>query len=432
MTHPDALVLGAGIIGLAVARALAADGLRVEVLDSQDGRAAASFAAGGILGPLFETGAPPPLIAASREGRDLWQEWAPALAAETGMDVGYDRSGSLQLALDDEDDAALDATLDAARRLGETAAPVELADLPRRTPGLAPQVRRAVHLAGEHRVDNVAVCQALAAALARRGVAVRHAVRTLDVRRVAGAAPAVRLETSAGSVQAGLLVVAAGAWSGSVPGLPPLPVRPVRGQMARLGGVAWPWSGAVRRHRVYFVRRGAHDVLVGATVEEAGFTPHPTVAGVAGLLARATQTYPALADARLEAVWAGLRPGTPDDLPIVGWLPGWPAIAATGHFRSGILLAPWTARLVARLAIGESGTAADGEATATRNAEGRTVGAGAGAAGSEATAAAVSVGRNVGAGADAAASAAAAAGTTDAVDPAAAFSPARFAGGELI
>jgi glycine/D-amino acid oxidase-like deaminating enzyme len=109
----------------------------------------------------------------------------------------------------------------------------------------------------------------------------------------------------------------------------------------------------VRQGDFYAVRRGATGLLVGATVEEAGFDKHTTVEGVEDLLAFARRLLPGIGHIRLETVWAGLRPGTPDDLPILGRLPGWPAIVATGHFRNGILLAPWTARQVARLALTE-------------------------------------------------------------------------------
>jgi glycine oxidase len=159
-----------------------------------------------------------------------------------------------------------------------------------------------------------------------------------------------------GTREAARLVLAAGAWSGRIPGLPALPVRPVRGQMALLGGVQWPWQGSVRGLHAYAVRRGLTGLLIGSTVEEAGFDAHPTLAGIEDLLSFARRTFPGLAGARLETVWAGLRPGTPDDLPILGPLPGWPAVlAATGHFRNGILRAPWTAREVVRM-LGEGGT----------------------------------------------------------------------------
>ena len=127
----------------------------------------------------------------------------------------------------------------------------------------------------------------------------------------------------------------------------------VSDQMLLLGGVEWPWSGSVRQGDLYAVRRGATGLLIGATVEEAGFAKHNTVEGVEDLLAFARRLFPGIGKARLESVWAGLRPGTPDDLPIVGTLPGWPVLAATGHYRNGILLAPWTARQVARLALAE-------------------------------------------------------------------------------
>jgi glycine oxidase len=379
MSHPDVVVLGGGIIGLACARELAGAGMRVELLERQHQGAAASKAAAGLLAPLFEADCPAPLLAACRASRDLWQLWAPELEAETGAGVDYDRSGALQFALDDDDEAALAHAAAAARRLGEPAEEITVGELRRRTPGVAAGVRLAMHFAGEHRVDNIRVCAALTAACQRRGVALRYAVRVFGVRAVkavtrpaAGAAPltgtagtvstagtvatvrgqTVRVETDAGRIEAGALVLAAGAWSGQIPGLPALPVRPVRGQMALLGAVGWPWKGSSRRRQVYLVRRGDSDLLVGSTVEEAGFRSQPTVAGIAGLLELARQSYPELGEARLEAAWAGLRPGSADDLPIVGWLPGWPALAATGHFRSGILLAPWTARQVGRLAAG--------------------------------------------------------------------------------
>ena len=109
----------------------------------------------------------------------------------------------------------------------------------------------------------------------------------------------------------------------------------------------------MRRGHSYVVRRGATGLLVGATAEEAGYDKHNTVEGVEDLLAFARGLFPGLAKARLETFWAGLRPATPDDLPILGRLPDWPALVATGHYRNGILLAPWTAREVARLALYE-------------------------------------------------------------------------------
>jgi glycine oxidase len=196
-------------------------------------------------------------------------------------------------------------------------------------------------------VDNIQACAALAAAARRAGARLTYGFEAVRVERSGG--DAVRVTGKNGTRESARLVLAAGAWSGRIPGLPFLPVRPVRGQMALLAGADWPWKGSVRGLHGYAVRRGATGLLVGSTMEEAGFAAHPTLAGIEDILRFARGTFPTLAGARLETTWAGLRPGTPDGLPILGPLPGWPAVvAATGHFRNGILLAPWTAREIAR------------------------------------------------------------------------------------
>jgi glycine/D-amino acid oxidase-like deaminating enzyme len=199
-------------------------------------------------------------------------------------------------------------------------------------------------------VDNVQLCAVLALAVQKLGVTIHY---DSEVVRIEHRDPegTVLVHGHHWRKEARLLVLAAGAWSGQLPDLPLLPLRPVRGQMLMLGGVEWPWGGSVRMGHSYVVRRGATGLLVGATSEEAGFDKHTTVEGVGGLLAFARRLFPGLDRVRLERIWAGLRPGTPDGLPIVGGLPGWPAIAATGHYRNGILLAPWTARQVTRLAL---------------------------------------------------------------------------------
>ncbi|HEV8581831.1 MAG TPA: glycine oxidase ThiO [Thermoanaerobaculia bacterium] len=351
MTHPDVLVLGGGIIGLACARELALRGLRVEVVERLPAGAEASLASAGMLSPLGEWAAAGPFFDACRASRDLWGPWVAALKSETGLGVDYDTSGALLVALDEEDEAELDRTAFLARKLGEPAGEIELPALRQWVPDITPQVRRALHLPGEHRVDNVQVCAALAQAVRKLGVLIHYDSEAEQVeRRPEGT---VLVSGNHWRKEARLLVLAAGAWSGHIPELPPLPVRPVRGQIVLLGGIEWPWSGSVRRSTSYVVRRGPTGLLVGSTLEEAGFNKHNTVEGVEDLLAFVRRLLPGIGNARLETVWAGLRPGTADDLPILGPLPGWPVIVATGHYRNGILLAPWTAREVARLAFVE-------------------------------------------------------------------------------
>lgn len=358
MTHPDVLVLGGGIIGLAVARELALQGLRVEVVERLPAGSEASMASAGMLVPLSDLQAPRPFLDACLASRDLWGSWVAALESETGLSVDYDTSGALVVALerdagDGKDDAAeLDRILAAARELGEPVREIDLTMLRQWVPDISSDVRRALHLPGEHRVDNVQLCAVLAQAVQKLGATIHYdsAVERVE-RRPAGT---VLVSGHHWRKEARLLVLAAGAWSGLIPELPPLPVRPVRGQIVLLGGIEWPWSGSLRRGHSYVVRRGATGLLAGSTLEESGFEKHNTVEGVEGLLDFARSLLPGIGKARLETVWAGLRPGTPDDLPILGPLPGWPVIAATGHYRNGILLAPWTARQVARLAAGSA------------------------------------------------------------------------------
>ena len=353
MTHSDVLVLGGGIIGLAAARQLALRGLRVEVVERLPHGAEASLAAAGMLSPLGETTTPGPFLDACRASRDLWGPWVAALEGETGLSVDYDTSGCLLVALSEEDEAGLDLTVRAAREQGERADEIEISALRHWVPEITAEVRRAVHLPDEHRVDNVQLCAVLAQSLAKLEVPIHYDSEVVQVER-RHPQETVLVHGHHWRKEARLLVLAAGAWSGRIPGLPELPLRPVRGQMVLLGGVEWPWRGTLRQGNFYVVRRGATGLLVGATVEEAGFDKHNTVEGIEDLLAFARRLFPDIGSKRLETVWAGLRPGTPDGLPILGRIPGWPALVATGHYRNGILLAPWTAREVERLALARS------------------------------------------------------------------------------
>ena len=346
MPHPDVLILGGGIIGLACARELALAGVKVELLERLPAGTEASLAAAGMLSPLAEIPTPGPLFDACRESRDLWVHFAAALGQETGLSVEHDTHGAFLLAQSEDEEDWLEQVSAAARQLGEPVEEADLSFLARQVPDVSPGVRRALLLPCEHRVDNVQACAVLAAAAKGAGAVLHYGT---EVERVERTPDGVRVVGQDETREAARLVVASGAWSGSIPGLPTLPVRPVRGQMLMLGGVTWPWKGIVRGRHGYTVRRGAAGLLVGATVEEAGFAAHTTVDGIESLLAFSRHALPGLGGARLEATWAGLRPGTPDELPVVGAFPGEPILAATGHYRNGILLAPWTAREIARL-----------------------------------------------------------------------------------
>lgn len=345
----DVLVVGGGIIGLACARELVRAGKRVEVLERLPAGAAASMAAAGMLAPLAEVPRPGPFLVACRASRDLWPGWVAALSEETGLSIELDTNGTLLVALDAGEEEHLEAVAAAAEAVGELVEEIGHDHFRQWVPDASPGVRRVLRIAGDHRVDNVQACAVLATAALAAGVTVSYGFEVERIERTRGG---VRVSSGGDIREAEILVLAAGAWSGQIPGLPVLPVRPVRGQMLLLQGVDWPWRGCLRGRHGYAVRRGEASLLVGATTEEAGFFCYPTVAGIESLLAFTRHVLPGLDTARLETVWAGLRPGTPDDLPLIGFLPGWPILVATGHFRNGILLAPWTAREVARQAAG--------------------------------------------------------------------------------
>jgi glycine oxidase len=358
MPIPDVLVLGAGIVGLACARELRRRGLRVEVIEARGAAGGASGASAGILSPFADRGsATPEFRALCMAARDGWRDWLREVESDSGVAVEYDESGTLVLGLAGDSPQRLAEVEMVCAEAGEPVAVLSGPELRLRVPLLAPGEHRALLLPREARVHPLEACQALLVALGRAGVAVSTEARP---RRILSEGEGVRVDCQGGVRRAGWLVVATGAWSGTLDGLPALPVVPVRGQIALLAGVAWPFGGALRgshrgEHR-YVVRRGASGLLVGSTLERSGFAEHPTVEGIGDLLDYVREVFPGLAAARLESTWAGLRPGSPDGRPLIGPLPvggdgatrePGPVLLAAGHYRNGILLAPWTARAVA-------------------------------------------------------------------------------------
>jgi glycine oxidase len=303
-----------------------------------------------MLAVLLDPPSPGPFFDACRASRDLWPAWRCELEEESGMAVEHDDDdGALLVALDEAEAGWLEMLRRRAAAVGEAVVDLPVAEARRQVPALAGEPAALLHLPGEHRVDNPAACAALAQSCRRRGV---ELIADTVVERVEAGLRGVRLSLAGGGELTGArLVLAAGAWSGGIAGLPPLPVRPVRGQMLRLGGAAWPWRGTVRGPHRYAVRRRRGELLVGATVEEAGFEGGVTAGGLGDLLDFVRRLLPGLEGAPVLTSWSGLRPGTPDTQPLLGPLGELPVIAATGHYRDGILLAPWTAEVVARTVL---------------------------------------------------------------------------------
>ena len=343
---PDLVVLGGGIVGLTSALAAAEKGLRVTVID-QPRAGAASRASAGMLAPSI-AGLPEEVRPIAMEARDFYPRFLETLRDRTDVDVALDREGILELP---ESEPDLERR---SQRAGPAAERLDARALASLEPALAPHVGALLH-PGDGAVDVGAFMAALDVAVARHPRVTRFTdeVASFDAR---GNLPAFR---SKGGTRYGsrLLLVAGGAWAGSLPGLPrPLPVRPVRGQLLRLRGR--PIRHVSHTANGYLVPRG-DTLLVGATHEDAGFESTTTPRGLASLRAIATSAAPALGHAALADHWAGLRPMTPDGLPLIGADPALPALHyACGFSRNGVLLAPWAAAQLALVLAGAPAGAA--------------------------------------------------------------------------
>ncbi len=339
------------MVGCAVARELAAAGLSVTVLERGEPGAGASRAAAGMLSPLAESHGTGPFLDLLRAASARFPALVAGLAAETGVDPGYRAEGTLFAALSDGDERELELRLG---WQGPAGLPVERLgrdELLRLEPALSPEVRWGLSYPEDHQVDSVRLFRALLVSAQGRGARLEPGTEVAGVVVENGSARGVRLAT--GEVRAaGVVVVAAGCWSGRLVGLPrPLPVRPVHGQLLSLQASPSLLTRVVDSPRCYLVPR-RDRVIAGTTVEETGFRAAVTPAGISAILAGAVELLPAAAGLPIQRLWSGLRPGTPDKLPVLGPDPEVKGLLyATGHFRNGVLLAPITGEVVRDLLL---------------------------------------------------------------------------------
>lgn len=344
------MVVGGGVIGCAVAFALAREGLSVVLVERDRVGAHASSAAAGMLAPIAESLGEGPLGEAGVRSLELFPAVVDEARALSGIDPQLTRTGLLRVA-SPADVARLRLRAEALARFDCEWLDAEQAR--KREPGLGPAVAGALWSPREAHVEPELLTRAFAAAAARRGcrleLGAEAAGLVRDRKRVIG----VRLVDR--ELSAGYVVVCTGAWLRSWEaelGLR-LPVEPVRGQMLSLEAAGSAPTSIVWGDGAYVVPRRDGTVAVGATVERAGFDVRTTADGIASLLHGATELMPELGKCAFRRAWAGLRPGTPDHLPLVGPLPGAPGLAvAAGHYRNGILLSPWTAVAVAEGLLG--------------------------------------------------------------------------------
>jgi glycine oxidase len=350
----DAIIVGGGVIGLACAWRLAQRGLEVAVLERERPGAGASDVAAGMLAPVGEaTWGQDRLLDLALESHRIWPEFAAELAEASGRDVGYLELGALHVPLDRDEAGELRRRFELMAELGLDASWLRPSDCRRLEPGLAAVGGGGIHAPHESAVEPRALVAALAGAIegASGSVAIADADEALlEDERIVG----VR-DSDGREWRAETTVLAAGAWSAAdwLPVYARPPIRPVKGQILTLGSPADPpIERIVVTERVYMVPRGDGQLVIGATVEEQGFDTRVTAGGVFELLREAYRALPEVAELELVEANAGLRPTTPDNLPLIG--PGAidGLVLATGHFRNGILLAPLTASRIAEVVSG--------------------------------------------------------------------------------
>ncbi len=345
------LVVGGGVIGLLSAAMLARDGAQIVLVERQGIGQEASWAGGGIVSPLYPWRYSPAVTALAHWSQAFYPELGEQLLDQTGVDPEVHVTGLYWLDLEDEAQA-----LDWARREERPLQSVDLDQVYRAVPPLGPGFSSAIHMPGVANVRNPRLIRALREALRRMPNVrlvedcpvhgfVRHGARVLGV------------ETAQGRMLAEQVVVAAGAWSGELLATLDLnlPVEPVKGQMIlfKCADDFLP-SMVLARTRYAIPRRDGH-ILVGSTLEHAGFDKTPTDTALGSLMASAVELLPALADADVVRHWAGLRPGSPEGVPYIGRVDGFEGLWLNcGHYRNGLVLAPASCQLLADLMGGRA------------------------------------------------------------------------------
>jgi glycine oxidase len=341
----DVAIAGGGLIGGAIALELARAGLRVCVFDRQKPGQEASWASAGIISPAPEN---PGMIATVELGKRsaaLYPEFVALVEEVSGQSTGYRRKGTLEAIFSRDAKAELSTIIALHHGLGLEAEPLGAEDARELEPALAGELEAAVLRPGEASIDNRLLTTAVFEAARRSAAEIFPAKRVKGIWRDGARCRGLLLENE--KVEAPRTVIAAGCFSGTIEGVSAYaPVRPAKGQMIALRADNLRIERVLWSQKVYLVPRNDGRILAGATVEYVGFDKRVTAGGIEKILAAAIELAPGLKDARVEETWAGLRPDSTDHLPILGPTDLEGLLMATGHFRSGILLTPVTARLI--------------------------------------------------------------------------------------
>jgi glycine oxidase len=344
------VIIGAGVIGLGIAWRLAQAGCQVDVYDKGEAGRGASWAAAGMLAAAVETEpGEEPLLPLTLESQRLWPDFARELLGATGISCEYRDEGTLVVALNRDDAETLRHSYDFQKGLGLDLDWLNAAEARRREPHLKPGIAAAVFSKNDHQVENRALAGALIAACRGVGVTIHEHCPVAEVTVAAGRARGI--ETAQGSEAADVVVLAAGAWSREIGGIPAAhqpPVRPIKGQMLalRMDPQAPILNHVIWLPRAYLAPRLDGRLIVGATVEERGFDTSLTAGGMLALIEGAWRGVPTIEELPIAETWVGFRPGSRDDAPMLGPSGIDGLVVATGHHRNGILLTPVSAAVM--------------------------------------------------------------------------------------
>jgi len=345
MKQYDVAVAGGGLIGASIAFELASEGMRVAVFDAQNPGREASWASAGMISPAPESSVMASLLPISMASVQLYPEFLQRVEELSGKTVGYRKDGALDLLLNGAEQSEIDEILALHRGAGLRAEVLSGPEAREIEPALTSELRAAVHRPDEASLDNRLFTEATLEAARRKGAEIFPGNGAKALWKERNTCKGLQLQE--GRVEARWTVIAAGCFSACIEGVAAYaPVTPAKGQMMalRCDSVNLKkdlWSG-----HMYLVPRHDGRIIAGSTVEYEGFDRNVTVAGMKKILGGAISLVPALESARIEETWAGLRPDSPDHLPILGPTDLDGLLIATGHFRSGILLTPITARLI--------------------------------------------------------------------------------------
>ena len=347
----DVVIIGGGVIGLTIARALAQRGVRdVCLIERASLGAEASFAAGGMLAPQVEANGRDEFFELACRSRDLYADFAAALRDETGVDVELDSTGTLYAAFTDGDFSEIEARCIWQSKAGLDVEKLTAAQARELEPCIAESVRGALLFPNDIQVENRRLLNALVNSVNKLGV---HVITDTNVEAITIERGRMKgVETSRGRVSCEKVIVAAGTWSSNIPHARTPKIEPVRGQMICFDAKPQLTRHVIYSPRGYLVPRHDGRLLAGSTSENAGFTKQVTAGGISHILANAHEISPKISNLPITDTWSGLRPRAADGLPVLGpcgEIDG--LFYATGHYRNGILLAPVTGELIAEAVV---------------------------------------------------------------------------------